>query len=241
MEQLIRFFSRIDLSEITPETAKVLSDVIDKVLDEIEVKDGYIVWGDDKFEIPKKEDLGKLYHLLGEKRAKTVSKAIVGFPEWAYLFEKEINEGPLSEEYKKAAKDWEGDIALHIPPISELGLDTDLYIYMGLDHGKIRPNSLMPVSKEDAEKAAFMITGTYDQWMSVMKGELGIIKALMRGEMTLKGDLKKLMKETKAARLLIDIVQKIPSMTPDDFSDEMFALAKTFLKKLSSKLNPKSE
>lgn len=57
MEQLIRFFSRIDLSEITPETAKVLSDVIDKVLDEIEVKDGYIVWGDDKFEIPKKEGI----------------------------------------------------------------------------------------------------------------------------------------------------------------------------------------
>jgi len=66
----------------------------------------------------------------------------------------------------------EKDIALHILPEPELGLNTDLYIYLGLYHGEAWPNSVRLVSKNDAEKATYIITGTYDQWISVQKGEL---------------------------------------------------------------------
>jgi hypothetical protein len=47
--------------------------------------------------------------------------------------------------------------------------------------------SLRFVNEEDANRAPYIIHGTYDQWMKVTSGELRIIKALMKGDMTLTG------------------------------------------------------
>ncbi|BDC35349.1 MAG: hypothetical protein EF806_01300 [Candidatus Methanoliparum thermophilum] len=187
----------------------------------------------EEYEIPKygTPEWEQAYKLILDERIKLPKPYLLGLPEWTHEFERMINEGPHSEEYKDAAKDWEGDIALHILPAPDLGLDTDLYIYMGLYHGEARPGSLRLVSKDDAEKAAYVITGTYDQWIDVQRGKIGVIKALMKGDMTLKGDLKKLMKQTKPARLLIDMTEDVGSISFDELDDERFELFKIFLNK----------
>jgi len=208
---------------------------IKKLIDSIEIDEGknVMVINGEEYEIPKygTPEWEEAYKLILEERTKLPKPYLLGLPEWGHEYEKMINEGPHSEEYKKAAKDWEGDIALHILPDPDVGIDKDLYMYLGLYHGEARPNSVRPVSKEDAEKAPYIIIGTYDQWMGVQKGEIGVIKALMKGDMTLKGDLKKLMKETKAARFLVDITDDVESMPLDELDDERFELFKTFLNK----------
>ena len=233
---LMEFFGRIDLADImdmNPETTKVLAEVLSEVLEDIEIKDGVIKWGEDEYEIPTGDKLGELYAKIGEERSK-LPKVVLGLPGWTYKFEKAINEGELAEGYRKAAKDWEGDIVIHILPYEPLGLP-DLYMYMGLEHGKIRHNSLQMVTEKDANEADYIITGAYDQWMEVASGKLKIVKALMKGTMTLKGDLKMMMKQAKPAKMLIEMQQSIPSISPDEFSDELFDLAKMILKKIGQK------
>ena len=203
-----------------------------KMLEDVEIHEEFVRLEGNDYELPKygTDEWARVYDMITDERLKLPGPYLMGFPEWTYLFEKGINEGPMSKEYKEAAKDWEGDVALHIFPEESMGLEKDLYVYMGLYHGEVRPKSTRMVNEEDANRAAYIIHGTYDQWMKIGSGELKIIKALMKGEMTLKGDLKKMMKQAKTTRLLMDIQKSIPSISFDELSDEAFDVFKKFIK-----------
>jgi putative sterol carrier protein len=226
IEKIIKEFAGTSLME--DEGVKKL----DKMLEDVEIHEEFVKLEGNDYEIPKygTDEWVRAYDMITEERLKLPEPYLMGFPEWCYLFEKGINEGSLSEKYKEVAKDWEWDVALHIFPEETLGVEKDLYINMGLYHGECRPNSLRMVNEEDAYKSPYVIHGTYDQWTDVSAGKLRIVKALMKGEMTLTGDLKRMMKEAKATKVLIDVQKTILSISPDDLSDEAFDVFKRFIK-----------
>lgn len=131
--------------------------------------------------------------------------------EWVQRFKEEVQTSPS---YKEAAKTWEGDITLVAQADPQVGIETDLHLYMDLWHGDCRDMRL--VSKEEGESAKFVITGSYDRWKQVVKGELEPIKGMMQGKLKLKGDLPYIVRYVQAAKELLTCTSKIPARFPDE-------------------------
>ncbi len=131
--------------------------------------------------------------------------------EWVQRFKEEVQNSPS---YKEAAKTWEGDLTLVVQADPQAGIEADVYLYMDLWHGDCRDMRL--VSKEEGEKAQFVITGSYDRWKQVAKGELEPIKGMMQGKLKLKGDLPYIVRYVQAGKELINCTAKIPARFPDE-------------------------
>ena len=131
--------------------------------------------------------------------------------EWVRKFREGVqNNAP----YKEAAKTWEGDITLVIRADPKAGMESDLYLYMDLWHGDCR--DMRFVSREEGERAKFVITGSYDRWKQVTKGELEPIKGMMQGKLKLKGNLPYIGRYVQAAKELVSTTSKIPARFPDE-------------------------
>ncbi len=130
--------------------------------------------------------------------------------EWVQRFKGEVQNSPS---YKEAAKTWEGDMTLVVQADPQAGIEADVYLYMDLWHGDCRDMRL--VSKEEGEKAQFVITGSYDRWKQVAKGELEPVKGMMQGKLKLKGDLPYIVRYVQAGKELINCTAKIPARFPD--------------------------
>jgi putative sterol carrier protein len=131
--------------------------------------------------------------------------------EWVKRFKEEVQKSPS---YKEAAKTWEGDLTLVLQADPQVGIEADLHLYMDLWHGDCRDMRL--VSKEEGEKAQFVITGSYDRWKQVAKGELEPVKGMMQGKLKLKGDLPYIVRYVQAGKELISCTSKIPARFPDE-------------------------
>jgi putative sterol carrier protein len=131
--------------------------------------------------------------------------------EWVKRFKEEVQKSPS---YKEAAKTWEGDLTLVLQADPQVGIEADLHLYMDLWHGDCRDMRL--VSKEEGEKAQFVITGSYDRWKQVAKGELEPVKGMMQGKLKLKGNLPYIVRYVQAAKELITCTSKIPARFPDE-------------------------
>ena len=151
-------------------------------------------------------------------------------PEWGYLYEciippgstNEYDGGKLSADYKKTAKRWGWWTVEHVYPEETAGIYTDMYLLMGLYHGDCQRRTLRLVSEKFAYKQPYVIHGTYDQWCRIQEASLRLIKALMRGEMSLEGDLKRMMRESKASRILVDINKLLESKRVTEIDEERF-------------------
>jgi putative sterol carrier protein len=131
--------------------------------------------------------------------------------EWVKRFKEEVQNSPS---YKEVAKTWEGDLTLVVQADPRVGIEADLHLYMDLWHGDCRDMRL--VSKEEGEKAQFVITGSYDRWKQVAKGELEPVKGMMQGKLKLKGDLPYIVRYVQAGTELITCTSKIPARFPDE-------------------------
>jgi len=138
-------------------------------------------------------------------------KAVFFSEEWIKKFKKEVQ---TSSSYKTASKTWEGDITLIIQAEPEAGIESDLYLYMDLWHGDCRDMRL--VSKEEGEKAKFIITGSYERWKQVVLSELEPIKGMMQGKLKLKGDLPYIVRYVQGAKELVLCTAKVPTIFPDE-------------------------
>jgi len=128
---------------------------------------------------------------------------MVKFPsdEWIKKFKDELNK---NEDYKEAAKDWEGDFLFVISPDEEL--KKEVIFYVDLWHGECR-NAFMV---NDEQKAAFIFKGPYSNWKKVINKELDPLRGLIRGMFTIEGDSKLILDQVKAAQELVNTASKIP-------------------------------
>ena len=70
-------------------------------------------------------------------------------------------------------------------------------------------------TKEEAASAEFVITGSYSRWKRVAKAELDPIKAIMTGQLKLKGNFPTLVRYTKASQELVNCTTRVPVNWPD--------------------------
>ncbi len=126
--------------------------------------------------------------------------------EWVERYKEELNKGPWSE----SGKEWtHGPISLVITKDEKIGIKEDIYLWLDLDRGVCKEAKL--VSREEGEKAPFVIYGTYERWKQVIKGELEPIKALAQGKLKLKGNLGIIVRFVKAAEDMVKTAQKVPT------------------------------
>ena len=135
--------------------------------------------------------------------------------EWAKAYVVAINE---NANYKAAASWWEGDFLFVVEPSGKL--DKEIKMFIGLykgdctgskilsagdEHVVLKPGS-DPVPLKDGEPPAveFVFSGTYDNWLKVLKKELDPIQGLMAGKFKLVGNMAKVMRATKAAQELVN-------------------------------------
>ncbi|WP_219854775.1 SCP2 sterol-binding domain-containing protein, partial [Candidatus Hakubella thermalkaliphila] len=158
----------------------------------------------------------KAYLEMVEKRLATVARPyILGSPEWVATYEKMIQE---SQEYKEAAKGWEGTVVIHIMANPALGLPEDSYLLLDLWHGECRSVRLVP--REVGVKADYILSGELERWEAVTSGALNVTKAMMQGKIKLKGSLAKIVRYVKASTLLTEIATHIETRHLSQLSDE---------------------
>lgn len=131
-------------------------------------------------------------------------------PEWAAAFKQEVNGSPA---YQQAAATWEGSVGLVVLAEPDKNVAVDQGIFLDLWHGQAR--EVRATSREDAQTAEYVITGSYSRWKRVAKKELDPIKAIMTGQLKLKGNFPTLVRYTKASQELVVCTTRVPVEWPD--------------------------
>ena len=132
-------------------------------------------------------------------------------PEWAESFKTEINKSP---KYKQAAASWEGSVGLVVLAEPDKNVPADQGIFLDLWHGEAR--AVRICSKEEAQAAQYVITGSYSTWKRVATKDLDAIKGIMLGKLKLKGDFPTLVRYTKASQELTECTTRVPVTWPDE-------------------------
>jgi putative sterol carrier protein len=107
--------------------------------------------------------------------------------EWVEVFMAKLNG---DDQYAKIAKNWEGDIKFIIEPSGTLSNETILYF--DLWHGKCRDASM----DQDIQTrtSTFTLKAPYENFVSVLKGELHPMQALMTRKLHVEGNMGVLMR-----------------------------------------------
>ncbi len=157
----------------------------------------------------------ELYEKILEDRKSAPEPYILATPEWVHEYMKKINE---DGKYREVGKKWASDLALGVGAKPEAGIDEEIFLLLVLSEGECKDAKLVP--KEAAEAAPYLMSGSYDIWRKVVRGEAEALKSVMRGEMSLKGDLGKIMKYVAATKRLGDLSGSFEASWPEELSSE---------------------
>lgn len=110
-----------------------------------------------------------------------------------------------NKDYEEAAKTWEGDFVFIIEP--DGNLKNEVRFYVDLWHGKAR--SGREIRPGETVEAAFVFSGKWGEFEKLIDGQLDPIKGLMNRKFKLKGDMQKVMRAVKAAKILVDVIKQV--------------------------------
>jgi len=131
---------------------------------------------------------------------------------WVGAYEDAIN---TSEEYRAASTEWtHGSVALVMPAQPAIGIPDDVGIWLDLDRGVCRGAKL--VTREEAQKAPFVLTAEYRYWKQIIRKELGPIAGIMQRKVGLVGSLPIVVRFIKSAEALVDAATRVPTRFLDD-------------------------
>ncbi len=132
--------------------------------------------------------------------------------EWATEWCQQIN---ANENYKEAAKKWEGPVGLLMLADASQGIESDRAVVADLWHGECRGAT----ARDDGgvDDAAYVIAASVDMWRSVLDGSTDPIVGLMGGKLKLqKGSLFKLLPYARAAKEMVASAQAVETVFPGD-------------------------
>jgi putative sterol carrier protein len=133
-------------------------------------------------------------------------------PEWVEAYRAAIQ---ASSEYKAASLEWTfGQVALVMPAAPAIGIPEDLGIWLDLERGNCRAARL--VSREEAQKAPFVLTAEYRYWKQIIKKELGPVAGIMQRKVALQGSLPIVVRFIKSAEALVDCATRVPTLFRDE-------------------------
>lgn len=131
--------------------------------------------------------------------------------QWFDLYRDAIN---ASAAHGQAAADWEGDVSYVIGADPDANLPAEVCVWMDLWHGECR--DVRVVSRDEADRSAYVIIGDYARWKKVVRGQLDPIKAMMTGGLQVRGDLPEIVRRVGAVTELVRIATSIPTEFPDE-------------------------
>lgn len=131
--------------------------------------------------------------------------------EWVEALKEAINN---SEDYRSAAKTWEGDFFFVIEPDATTTLTEPVTLYMDLWHGECR-DAYVVENPAEHKQPEFVISAPFAVWKQVVTAELDPIQALMTRKLKLKGNLMKIMRSVKAANELVRCCTMVPTEFPE--------------------------
>ena len=115
-----------------------------------------------------------------------------------------------SEDYQKAAENWEGDFYFIIEP--DDSFQERVIAYMDLWHGKCRSGCI--VSDETAKNPEFRIRAPFNKWRKVLEKKLNPIQGMLTGQLKVSGNMMKIVKNPKAAIELVNCCSCVPTIYP---------------------------
>ena len=132
--------------------------------------------------------------------------AVFPSDEWLSLYRDLING---SDEYRDAARTWEGDIAFVLEAEPDRGVPNELAALLDLWHGECRDARMLPAG--EGQDAAYGIRAPYSRWRDVLAGELDPVKAMVQGKLKLRGDLANIIRHVRAAKELVNLTTRVPT------------------------------
>ena len=134
-------------------------------------------------------------------------------PEWCTAYKDAINANP---NYKTAGKDWtHGPVAYVVTAEPSIGIAEDISMWLELHQGTCKDCRL--VSREEAEKASFVIVATYARWKEVIRKQLDPTKGMMQNRLKLtKGHMPTMVKFVTASKELVESTSRVPTQFVDE-------------------------
>lgn len=131
----------------------------------------------------------------------------IPFPseEWIKELAQRLNSDP---DYKKKAVKWEGTFAYHIKP-EEGVLENECILWMDPWHGEVR--AARQLGSLEEEPVNYGLSGKYGVWKKVLSGEMDSIKAMLTGKLKVIGKMSYIMRQKKAADVVIKHAKQIDS------------------------------
>jgi putative sterol carrier protein len=121
-----------------------------------------------------------------------------------------------SDAYRRAAADWEGDVAFVVEAEPDRGFPDDVWGYLDLWHGGCRGGGV--VSPERGADARYVIRAPYSRWKDIVRGELDPVRAMMQGKLKVRGDLVSIIRHASAANELVELTSEVDTEFPDEVS-----------------------
>ncbi len=139
----------------------------------------------------------------------------IRFPsaEWCTAYRDAINGNSA---YKSAGKDWtNGPVAMVVSAEPAIGIPEDMAMWLDVHQGTCRECRL--VSREEAEKASFVIVASYARWKEVIRKELDPTKGMMQNRLKLtKGHMPTMVKYVTASKELVESTSRVPTKFVDE-------------------------
>ncbi len=134
-------------------------------------------------------------------------------PEWCAALKDAINANPG---YRAAAKDWtHGPVAMVVSAEPSIGLAEDMAMWLDVHQGECRGCTL--VSRQEADKAPFVLVGSYARWKEVIRKELDPTKGMMQNKLKLtKGHMPTMVKYVASNKELVESTSRVPTRFLDE-------------------------
>jgi putative sterol carrier protein len=143
------------------------------------------------------------------------STANLPFPssEWCKAYGDAIN---ANAEYRAAGLEWTyGPVAMVVSADPSIGIPEDTAMWLDLHQGECRACRL--VSREEADKAGFVIVASYARWKEVIRGRLDPTKGMMQNRLKLtKGHMPTMVKFVTASKQLVASTARVATRFVDE-------------------------
>jgi putative sterol carrier protein len=133
--------------------------------------------------------------------------------EWCAAYKDAIN---ANAGYAAAGREWtHGAVAMVVTADPSIGIAQDMAMWLDVHQG--RCNDCRLVSREEAEKAPYVIVASYPRWKEVIRKALDPTKGMMQNKLKLtKGHMPTMVKFVTASKELVESTSRVPTQFVDE-------------------------
>lgn len=125
----------------------------------------------------------------------------------------QIDDMSVAQLVENLSEDMVEDLPDQMKELIELMKEYDIvesktiYAFIGLKNGGCTDTDI--VQGLDSKEHGFVLTGSYENWKKLVKGELDAIQGVMRGDLEVDGQMQQIMKYTKATQRMTNIASEL--------------------------------